>query len=421
MKKPKLFYGWWVVWALIPACIVHSGAAFYVFGIFYKPFGLEFGWSRAEIALNMTIYLLTMGLSSPIIGKLTEIFNPRKTIITGAVVGGICFILASRVTALWQLYLLYFIIGWSYAACGAIPASTVVANWFIDKRGLALGIAMAGISLGGFIIAPAGAFFMEAFGWRPTYLFLAATSFLIVIPPALFIVRNTPQEMGLLPYGADPQAAAEKPDPAIHITDIPPGPENQWTLAGVMKTPAFWFICLSVSLVYVGVGTVLQHQIMHLSDMGISLTAAAVALGMTGAFGAMGKVAFGFICDRIAAKSAAVFCFALQAFGILILLFAESMTLIWVFVIIFGFAMGGQYALQPLVSVYFFGLRSFATIYGVVYMSSSIGSAAGPLAAAFLYDKTGSYRYAFAACVAAALLASIIMLSIKKPAADAGS
>lgn len=409
-----------MVAALLPACVVHSGAPFYVFGIFYKPFTLEFGWSRAEIALTMTIYLATMGLTSPVIGKLTERFSPQKIIIAGTMVGSICFVLVSRVTALWQLYGLYFIMGWAYSACGAIPVTTVVAKWFIHKRGLAVGIAVAGISLGGFIIAPTGAYVMELFGWRPTFLYLAVLSFVLVIPPTLFIVRNTPQEMGLLPYGETTQTDDSTIDSLshIHINTSSLEPGKSWTLSAAMKTWTFWSMCIAFCLIYMGVGTVLQHQIVHLSDMGVPLTAAAVALGLTGAIGAFGKVFMGFMCDKVAAKHAAVFCFALQALGILLLLLAQSMSLIWVFVIIFGFAMGGQYALQPLVSVYFYGLKNFATIYGIVYMASALGSATGPLAAAYMYDLTGTYRYAFTASIAAALLAAVTMFFIKSPAAN---
>lgn len=413
--KQKVFYGWWVVLALLPACIVHSGAPFYVFGIFYKPFIAEFGWSRAEIALTMTISMLTMGFSSPIVGKLTDIFSPRKMIVAGAVVGGICFLLLSKVTALWQLYLLYFIIGWSYAACGAVPVSAIVAKWFIDKRGMAMGFAMAGISLGGFLIAPTGAFILDALGWRMTYLYLAATSFILVLPPMLFIVRNSPEEKGLTPLVENAAADTAESTPHIPSSVSATAEMGEWTLPEAIKTTTFWKVCLSIFCIYLGVGTVLQHQIMHLNDMGIAITAAAVALGLTGAFGAAGKVVLGIICDRVAAKHAAVFCFALQAVGIGLLLFASSMPVIWVFVIVFGFAMGGQYALQPLVTVYFFGLRNFATIYGIVYMASALGSASGPLAAAYVYDIAGTYRPSFAVCVGAAVVASLIIFSAGKP------
>jgi sugar phosphate permease len=411
--KPKIFYGWWILAALLPACIIHAGAPFYAFGIFYKPLALEFGWTRSEIALVITIFMLTMGLTSPLIGKLTERFSPKKIILSGAILGGICFILVSRVTSLWQLYLLYFIIGWSYSACGAIPVSTVVARWFTDKRGLAIGIAVAGISLGGFVIAPPAAYFMTAFGWRATYIFLGTASFLLVIPPVLFFIRNTPEEMGLLPYVEEKNTvSAAAPDKRPH--EPPADKGENWTLSGAMRTKTFWLVCISISMIYFGIGSVLQHQINFLNDMGISLTAAAVALGITGAIGALGKVAFGFICDRFAAKYVAACCFTLQALGIVLLLFAQSMTMIWIFVLVFGFSMGGQYAMQPLLTIYFFGLKSFATIYGLVYMSGGIGSALGPLLTAFIYDTYGNYNYAFAICAVAAVLASFIILSTRR-------
>lgn len=411
--KTKIFYGWWILVALLPACIVHAGAPFYAFGIFYKPFALEFGWTRSEIALAITIFMLTMGFTSPLIGKLTERFSPKKIILSGAILGGICFILVSRVTTLWELYLLYFIIGWAYSACGAIPVSTVVAKWFTDKRGLAIGIAVAGISLGGFIIAPTAAFFMSAFGWRATYVFLGVASFLLVIPSVVIFVRNTPQEMGLLPY-VEEKNTVSTAAPEQRPNEPPAERGENWTLGGAMRTKTFWLVCISISMIYFGIGSVLQHQINFLNDMGISLTAAAVALGLTGAVGALGKVAFGFICDRFAAKYVAACCFTLQALGILLILFAQSMTMIWVFVLVFGFSMGGQYALQPLLTIYFFGLRSFATIYGLVYMSGGIGAALGPLLTALIYDTSGNYNYAFAICAAAALMASFIILSTRR-------
>jgi sugar phosphate permease len=278
---------------------------------------------------------------------------------------------------------------------------------------------VAGISLGGFIIAPTAALFLENLGWRSTFLYLAALSFIIVLPPTLFIVRNSPAEMGLKPYGHD---RGPEPADAIHTSRInadAPTTESDWTLAAAMRTTTFWSIWLSFCFSYAGIGTVLQHQIMHLNELGIPLTAAAIALGLTGAVGAIGKVAMGFICDKTAVKYAAAFCFALQALGIGVLLLAKSMPMIWVYVLIFGFAMGGQYALQPLSTVYFFGLRSFATLYGVVYMAGSFGGAVAPLAAAYLYDVTGSYRTAFAVCIAMVILSFIIILSTRKPAVTA--
>lgn len=416
MKK-KIFYGWWILAAILPACVVHAGAPFYAFTIFYKPFALEFGWTRSEAALAITIFMLTMGMTSPLIGKLTERFGPKTVILAGAVAGGICFLLASKINSLWQLYLLYFAIGWSYSACGAIPVNAIVARWFSEKRGLAIGIAVAGISLGGFIIAPASAYILTTFDWRITYIFLGLTSFVLVIPPLLLVVKNSPQEMGLSPYVIKSPVNDIK-NPHKQTDETPACHEKNWTVAEALRTSVFWIICAAVFMIYIGIGSVLQHKINYLNDMGISITAAALALGLTGAIGALGKIAFGFICDRFPAKYVAACCFATQGLGIILLIFADSMPMIWLFVLIFGFSMGGQYALQPLVTIYFFGLRSYATIYGLVYMSSAIGASLGPPLTAFAYDLYGNYIYAFAVCAIAAMVASLLILKAQKVTAN---
>ena len=412
--KTKIFYGWWIVASLLPAMLVNAGAAFYAFGVFYKPLFAEFGWSRFEVALGVTIYLLTAGLTAPLIGKLTDLYGPKKVILSGAMAASASFILLSRISALWQFYFLYFIIGLGFSACGGVPVNTAIARWFSNKRGLAIGITMAGVSLGAFIITPAGAYVTAAYDWRVTYLFLAGLTFILVIPPLFFFMKDSPQEMGLLPDGVHSEpASAGAANPGHGRAQVDPGAE--WTLGKASKTVAFWLICVSFFLIYYGIGAILQHQINYLNDMGIPLTAAAVALGVTGGVGGLGKITFGLICDRFSPKYVTVFCFALQAFGIIPLIFAKSMIMVWIFVMVFGFSMGGQLALQPLLVAYFFGLRAFGTIYGIVLMAGAVGTASGPVLAAMIYDAAGSYQYAFMSCFAAALLASVLVLSSRRP------
>lgn len=410
----KVFYGWWNVAAMFPAMLVHAGAAFYVFGIFYKPLFAEFGWNRVQVAGAITIYLLTVGLSAPLIGRLADLYRPKKVIITGAVTAGIAFALLSRIDALWQFYFLYLVLGLSFSACGAVPVNTAITNWFTRKRGMAIGIAMAGVSLGAFTITPAGAYILAWAGWRAVYLFLAVVTVVLVVPPMLLAMRNTPQELGLLPDGDIPGSVMSNPA-AAGQNPIPHETGADWTLGTASRTAVFWLICLSFYLIYFGVGAVLQHQIMFLTDMGIPLTAAAVALGVTGLIGGIGKIVIGLICDRFSPKRVTAFCFALQALGILILLFAKSMAMVWVFAVVFGFSMGGQLALQPIIVGYFFGLRSFGTIYGIVLMAGAVGTATGPILAAMIYSAAGSYFYAFSSCVAAALMASLMVITLRRP------
>ena len=412
--KVKVFYGWWVVVSVLLAMLVHAGAVFYVFGIFYKPFLEEFGWSRAAVAGAITIYMVTLGITAPFIGKLTDKYGAKTVIWVGALFGGIAFILLSRITSLLQLYVLYFILGIGFSACGIVPVNSAISNWFTKKRGTAIGIAMAGVSLGAIIITPTGGYIMTHFGWRATYLFLAILTWLLVIPIVVWVMKNTPQEMGLLPDGNTPLVNHE--DAVTSQDSHQSDQEEAWTLKRATKSGSFWLINLAFFLICIGIGAVLQHEIVFFTDKGIPMTAAAVALGLTGFIGGFGKITFGTLADRFSPKYIAMLCFTLQAFGTLLLLFTQSMIMVWVFVFVFGFSMGGQIALQPLVVGQFFGLASFGTIYGIIAMAGAIGSATGPVIAGLAYDSSGSYNWVFLGCVVASLMAVVSIFLSRRQA-----
>lgn len=411
--KNKVFYGWWVVLSVIPATLVHAGALFYIFGIFYQPLMHEFGWSRATVAAALTIYLLSVGFCGPLIGKLADRFGPKKLIGYGAFFGGILFILLSRIDTLWQFYGLYFLHGIAFAGCGNVPVNTALTNWFDKKRGRAIGIAMAGVSLGAIIITPAGGFVLEHFGWRNTYLFLALISWVLVLPPLLWIMKDKPQELGLLPDGAPP-AADNSTTKAWVPTIGQETPAKPWTLGTAARTAPFWLICLAYFFIYLPIGSVLGHQIVYLTDMGITMASAAAALGITGGMGGVGKIVFGLLSDRFSPKQVTVLCAVLQGVGIILLLNAESMPLVWVYAVFFGFCMGGHLALQPLIVGHFFGIQSFGLLYGIVSMAGALGTSSGPVIAGMAFDIFGTYQGVFTGCVVLSWMAAIAIFCSKR-------
>lgn len=408
--KSRIYYGWWVVLSMIPANLVHAGAMFYIFGIFYDPLLEAFGWSRSQTATALSIYLVTVGLSAPAVGRLTDRFGPRRLIGTGAFVGGIVFFLISRVTSLWQFYLFYFIQGFAFAACGLVPVSTALANWFDKKRGTAIGIAMTGISLGAFTITPAGGFVIQHFGWQSTYVFLALVSWVLVLPPVLFVMRDRPEQMGLLPDGLDPGQAVL--NASADAGDAPAQSQRSvnWTPGQAARVPHFWLISFSYLVIHLSFGSVLTHQIVYLTDQGIAMASAAAALGLTGGIGGGGKVFFGYLTDRFSPRLIAPLCAALQAIGIAILLFTHSMPLVWVFAVVFGFCMGGHAAVIPVVVGYLFGVGSFGTIYGIVSIFAAMGVAIAPVLAGMAYETLGNYFLIFSGCIAASIASAILLL-----------
>ena len=418
--KTKIFYGWWIVITMIPAMVVHSGAVFYVFGVFYKPLIEAFGWTRSEVAVAISVYLLTLGFSAPLIGRLTDQYGAKIVIWLGALLGGSAFILLSWISSLWQFYALYFVLGIAFSACGLVPVNSAISKWFLKKRGMVTGIVMSGVSLGALIVTPIGGYLVNNYSWRTTYVFLGFFSWILVIPIFLFVMRNSPQELGLQPDGnttAPEQSDKLSQDKTANTTGAS---QIAWTMKTVIKTLPFWMICLAYFVAFLVIGAILTHQIAFLTDSGMSPTAAAFVLGITGFMGGVGKIAFGYVADKISPNKISALALVLQAFGVIILIFAQSMTLIWAYVIVFGFAMGGQLALQPLIVSRFFGLHSFGVIYGTVSLAGALGTAIGPIVAGLIFDHFGNYDLAFSLCLIGSLLSACLIFCSKQPTSNSG-
>ncbi|MBW2201625.1 MAG: MFS transporter [Deltaproteobacteria bacterium] len=407
--KSKIYYGWWVVLSMIPANLVHAGAMFYIFGIFYDPLLTAFGWNRSQVATALSIYLVTVGFSAPVAGRLTDRFGPRKLIGIGAFIGGIAFFFISRITSLWEFYFLYFIQGLAFAGCGLVPVTTALANWFDKKRGTAIGIAMTGISLGAITITPVGGLVLENFGWQTTYLFLALISWILVLPPVIFVMRDRPEQMGLFPDGMEPQSNLidETGNTVDRIEDKIT--DKSWKPGQAIRSVHFWLISMSYLIIHISFGAILTHQIVYLTDKGISMASAAVALALTGGIGGAGKLFFGYISDKSSPRLIAPLCAALQAIGIVLLLLTNSMAMVWVSAVVFGFCMGGHAAIIPVVVGYIFGVGSFGAIYGMISIFSAMGIAIAPILAGVAYETLGNYFLIFSGCILASVFAAILL------------
>jgi len=154
-------------------------------------------------------------------------------------------------------------------------------------------------------------------------------------------------------------------------------------------------LCFGFSFANIGELAILTHQVSFITDMGISVTAAATALGFTGGMGGIGKVTFGWLTDKISARYVTMLCFILQLVGVLILVRTHTMAMVWLFVAVFGFAMGGFVTLMPLAIGELFGTASFGVIYGFVHLMAIGCSTVGPPFAGFMFDATGSYSVVF--------------------------
>ena len=418
--KNGIFYGWWVIGALVLALTISSGTGFYCFGVFMEPVREDFGWTKAQVTWIITIYWIVSGLSSPVIGRLIDKYGVRKVMLSTAALNGACLLALGGVNTLWQFYLVYGVKAVAHAGIGLVSIGAIVSRWFVTKRGRATGIASTGIGLGGLFLAPFAGFMIPNFGWRPVYVILGVLLWLIVIPSIAIFVRSSPQEMGLLPDG---QGNTDEVRDNSLETDHPAQKaplslSTGFSLSQALKTPTYWLVVGSFCFVPAAVFGTLAHQTAYLESIGISRAAASMALGFTAGMGILGKIFFGFLAEKLHIKYTTMLCFGIQALGVFILMMTKSTAMVWLFVIVFGFSMGGMAALQPLVIMEFFGTAAVGTILGSTWLGFSLGAATGPLYAAYIFDYFQSYYWAFLIYIIAYLCAIFMIFvapMVKEP------
>lgn len=411
--KRKFFYGWWIVLVAFLCNFVWSGFAYYSFSLFVKSLENDFKWNRGEIMLGFTVFFLASGLISPFIGRLITRFGERKVISVGAVLMGIAMALLGSVTSIWQFYAFYALVGIGMAGMGTIPASSLVSKWFKKRRGLAIGIMAFGVGIGGFVAAPlvAGTL-IPVFGWRATYLIIGAITCLIIIPAALILVKaGKPEDMGLHPDGRE---IAEEAVQHGLSASLP----LKLTEKAAMVAPAFWLIAICVVLSQFSMVGVSQNQVPFLTDIGFPVQTAAGALGFLALMSAIGKLGFGWLCDRIKAKYVSAIGLILQVIGIIILLNINkdsSVSMVWAFAFTMGLGIGSWLPTMSMLVSQNFGLIIYPTIFGLMTLCQCLGASIGPAVTGRLFDIMGDYKLAFLILLGLYALALPAVLLVRQP------
>jgi len=414
LRKPKVFYGYWIVGATFFCLFIYSGCGFYAFSLFVKPLQVDLGWGRGEIMAAFTILFLVSGVASPFVGKVVDRYGARRVISIGAAIVGLGFILLSVMSHLWHFYVVYAVIGVGITAMGQVPASAIVSNWFEKRRGLAIGIMSIGIGIGGFALAPlVGGYIIPSFGWRISYLVLALLTWLLIIPLALLVIKTRPADTGLYPDGR------QAPD-AMTVAEASPLTAKGLTLKMALATSAFWLICISFLLSQFSQVGLIQSQVPHLEDIGFPVVTAATALGFVGLASAVGKFGFGWLCDRIPAKYACSIGLGFMLTGITIFINirpASPVAIVWLYALTTGLGSGSWLPTMSMLVSTNFGLVAYGTIFGVVSFFQNLGMATGPLMAGYIYDTMNTYHMAFITFLALFGIAIPAMLAVRRPKA----
>ncbi len=386
--KPRFFYGNWLVLVTFIFLFLAIGCGSFAFSLFVTPLQEALGWGRGQIMAGFTIFFVTMGLVSPLVGRFVDRYGARPVIPLGAVVMGLGFVVVSRMSDLYLFYLSYVLIGGGAAGFGQVPCSAVISHWFKKRRGTAIGLMAAGVGAGG-VLAPLISTIIADYGWRAAYMTMAILVWAVVIPLGAFVVRTRPAEKGLYPDG-EPIPPG---DPGL-----PPETVHGVSLSDAARSRTFWLIVVSFFAGAFSTMGLVQAPVPHLQDIGFPIQTAASALSAVGIGSALGKIAFGWLCERMQPNKAWALGQAMMMGSIVILLAVgpgSSMALIWAYALLAGFGMGAWLPTLSILASRTFGLAFYGAIFGALNLAQSTGTATGPFFAGLMYDATGTYYWTF--------------------------
>ena len=404
-SQPEAFYGWWIVFAGTLILSVSSGIGFYGHGVLLDPLRTLHGWPKATISSAITLYFLTSGTMGMIIGRQVDRYGPKGVLIIGSVVIGMGFVLLSRIHTVWQLYVVYFMMAIGFSCTSLVPVNTLITNWFIRKRGFAMSLTNTGLSAGGIVLVPLSSYMISRWGLEVALPVLGAIYGVVVIPCAIFFIRQRPADLNQFPDGEPPLASVA----GGSGSSLDYAAQMQiWTRSQAIHTVAFWSIVIAFLLTLAGQIAFLVHQVSFLSPY-LGVAGAATAVSVTAAASIVGRLFLGTFVDRCDKRYVIMVCFLVQGVAMMTLAHYNHVIILYLGTFAFGLTMGSIIMMQSLIIGECFGLLSFATVSGLAGLFTMTGAAFGPTIAGLIYDAAGSYRIAFTIFAAMSIVAILVI------------
>jgi len=365
------------------------------FGLFFKAFEAEFGWSRTLLSTCTSFSFLVMGVLAVFGGRLSDHYGPRLVLAITGILGGLGYILLSQVTQPWQLFVYFGLLLGIGMSTHDVVTLSIVARWFHKRRGIMTAVVKVGTAVGQFTIPPVVAFLMVRYDWRSALIIMG------IIAIALLLIAAS------LTRNPDGKQSSGLPVITAGIN-----------FAQARRSKIFWLFCSIQFLFFPPLITIPLHIVVHGMDLGMTAVLAATLLSVMAAASVMGRLTIGLFFDRIGGKRALILCFIPLIASLVAFLFIVKPWLLFVAVAVYGFAHGGFFTVMSPTIAEYFGLKAHGTLFGFIVFFGTIGGAVGPIFAGSIFDSTGSYFWAFCTLAVMVFLGLLLTLLLPSPDTD---
>ena len=407
VQKAGRFYGWYIVGAGFLISFIGIGTR-YSFGVFVKSLDADFSMTRAATSGVFSLYMLLGCLIAIMGGWAMDRYGPRKVGIFMGIFTGLSLVLTGYARAPWQLLITYslFLSLGTGAVYGVVNSTT--SRWFVEKRGIAVGISSAGGGVGAIILAPFATYLISSSDWRTAFMVIGLMACIGMIAASLVLIKE-PGDIGLLPYGMKSKPVEE--GSAKRESSLEPA---SLTLGQAWRMQPFWFLGLSWLFLSLGLHMVFIHVVPYSAEMGIAPMDAAFILSVIGVANIPGRLIGGKLSDAVGTKAVGVSCALVQFGAMLWLMGSDRLWMLYAFAVVYGFLWGGSATVITVLTGDIFGMRSLGAIMGMMSGGWAIGAAVGPAVGGYVFDMSGHYSMAFAAGAAALFAAACFIGLIRR-------
>ena len=420
--KPRIFYGWYIVAVGFLANVASSFALASTLSIFLKPLTAELGISRGVFSLLRSGEGMIGAGLAPLLGTVVDRYGGRWLMVIGTIIVGIGYFILSHVENFAQFAgIRLTLVTLGDAMMGYMVINVVISQWFVRRRGRALAFSSMGVGFAKVCMPIIAASLLVTFGWRQTWFIFGITTMALLVLPALFVIRRTPEEMGLYPDGAaEPRVAASSSAAKKSATDFRPFSEVLWTRAEAVRTSAFWLLVITFGISSVGVTGLNLHVYSYVTDLGHSAVVAASVMSVIASMQLASPLAWGLLAERIDPRYAAMLRFIVQGVGLGIAIATGNLLCLYGGFFLYGIGLGGNMVLPDILWANYFGRHSLGKIRGMGLLISQVLAAAGPPFFGFLFDITGGYGLSFALFGCVLMTSAGLSLMLRAPVKPSG-